>query len=142
MAAGGSWSNRQTTTCRATCSSHRCAPGEIVARAGKSVEQAMDEVKPAIQAVLGRLAAMAPAKVTVEFGLLLGAETGVIIAKGSGEVHFDVTLTWKRPEDGAGGHSRQAAGMDASIPASGMDDLAAGTGMGESPPAAGRNGDG
>jgi hypothetical protein len=75
-------------------------PGEIVARAGKSVEQAMDEVKPAIQAVLGRLAAMAPAEVTVEFGLLLGAETGVIIAKGSGEVHFDVTLTWKRPEDG------------------------------------------
>jgi hypothetical protein len=73
-------------------------PGEIVARASESLEQALDQVKPAIQAVLGRLRAMSPDEVAVEFGILLGAETGAVIAKGHGEVHFTVTLTWRNPE--------------------------------------------
>ena len=72
-------------------------PGEIVARAGRSLEQALDQVKPAMDAVLGWLKAMSPDEVAVELGLVLGAETGVVVAKGTGEVHFSVTLTWKRP---------------------------------------------
>ena len=36
-------------------------------------------------------------EVAVGFGLVLGAETGVVVAKGTGEVHFSVTLTWKCP---------------------------------------------
>jgi Trypsin-co-occurring domain 1 len=39
--------------------------------------------------------------VTVEFGLVLGVEYGIVVAKGKGEVHFTVTLTWK-PGDGDG----------------------------------------
>jgi len=35
--------------------------------------------------------------VSVEFGLTLGAETGVVIAKGTSELHFAVTLAWKHP---------------------------------------------
>jgi len=34
----------------------------------------------------------------VEFGLTLGAETGVVVAKGTSEMHFAVTLGWKRPQ--------------------------------------------
>ena len=74
-------------------------PGQIVARAQESLESALDQIKPAIRAVVGRLRAMSPDEMTVEFGILLGAETGVIVAKGTAEVHFDVTLTWRRTAD-------------------------------------------
>ena len=77
-------------------------PGEVVARARESVEAAFDQVKPAVEAVAGRLKAMAADEVAVEFGIVLGAETGAIIAKGTAEVHFTVTLTWKRGDGDAG----------------------------------------
>jgi Trypsin-co-occurring domain 1 len=76
-------------------------PGEVVVRAEESLEAALDQVKPAINAMVGRLRAMSPDEVSIEFGILLGAETGVIVAKGTAEVHFTVSLTWKRGEAGA-----------------------------------------
>ncbi len=75
-------------------------PGEVVARARKSLEQALDQIKPAVQAVLDRLVAMRADEVSVEFGLTLGAETGLVVAKGTSEMHFAVTLGWKRPQSG------------------------------------------
>jgi len=72
-------------------------PGEVVARARQSLEQALDQIKPAIRAVLDRLVAMSADEVSVEFGLTLGAETGVVVAKGTSEMHFAVTLSWTRP---------------------------------------------
>ncbi|MBV9853932.1 MAG: hypothetical protein JOY82_05330 [Streptosporangiaceae bacterium] len=72
-------------------------PGEVVARAGDSLENALDQIRPAINVVLDRLRAMSPDEVAVEFGLVLSAETGVVVAKGSAEVHFAVSLKWKRP---------------------------------------------
>ena len=71
-------------------------PGDVVARARESVEAAIDRIRPAIDAVTGRLKAMAADEVEVEFGIVLGAETGAVIAKGTAEVHFTVTLSWKR----------------------------------------------
>jgi Trypsin-co-occurring domain 1 len=71
-------------------------PGDVVARARESVETAIDQIKPAINAVAGRLRAMSADEVEVEFGIVLGAETGAIVAKGTAEVHFNVTLHWKR----------------------------------------------
>ncbi len=71
-------------------------PGEVVARARESVETAIDQIKPAISAVASRLQAMAADEVSVEFGILLGAETGAVVAKGTAEVHFTVALTWKK----------------------------------------------
>lgn len=72
-------------------------PGEVVARVGQSLEQALDQVRPAVAALRDRLAAMAPDEMAVEFGIVLGAETGVVVAKGSSEVHFTVSLTWRQP---------------------------------------------
>jgi Trypsin-co-occurring domain 1 len=72
-------------------------PGEVVARARQSLEQALDQIKPAVRVVLDRLVAMSPDEVSVEFGLTLGAETGIVVAKGTSEMHFAVTLNWKRP---------------------------------------------
>jgi hypothetical protein len=70
-------------------------PGEVVAQARESVETAMDQIKPAINAMMSRLRAMSADEVSLEFGIVLGAETGVVIAKGTAEVHFTVTLGWK-----------------------------------------------
>jgi hypothetical protein len=80
-------------------------PGELVARARDSVEAAMDEVKPAISAVANRLKEMSADEVVVEFGIVLGAETGVVIAKGTADVHFTVKLTWEK-ESGRGAIER------------------------------------
>ena len=71
-------------------------PGEVVARARESLETAIDQIKPAVNAIAGRLKAMAADEVAVEFGIVLGAESGAVIAKGTAEVHFTVTLNWKR----------------------------------------------
>jgi hypothetical protein len=71
-------------------------PGEVVARARESVEAAIDQIRPAIDAVTDRLKAVSADEVAVEFGIVLGAETGAVIAKGKAEVHFTVTMSWKR----------------------------------------------
>jgi hypothetical protein len=86
-------------------------PSEILAHAAQPLEQALDELRPAVEAVRSRLSAMAPDEVTVEFGIVLGAETGVVVAKGTTEVHFTVTLTWKPGED------RRQDGQSPSVPA-------------------------
>jgi hypothetical protein len=78
-------------------------PGEIIARAAQPLEAALDQLKPAVEAVHDRLMAMTPDEVTVEFGIVLGAETGVVVAKGSTEVHFTVTLKWKSGSRRPGG---------------------------------------
>ncbi|HET8681912.1 MAG TPA: CU044_2847 family protein [Micromonosporaceae bacterium] len=72
-------------------------PGEVVARVEKSLEQALDQLRPAVAAVRDRLAAVAPDEMAVEFGIVLGAETGVVVAKGTAAVHFTVSLTWRQP---------------------------------------------
>lgn len=43
-------------------------PGEVVARARQSLEQVLDQVKPAMRAVLDRLVAMSPDEASVESG--------------------------------------------------------------------------
>ena len=71
-------------------------PGEIAAKAKESLEKALDELGPAIKATTKRLRAMSPDELTLEFGLVLTAESGAVIAKCGAEVHFTVSLTWKR----------------------------------------------
>lgn len=73
-------------------------PGEVVTQARQTLEQALDQLKPAIQAVRRQLDEMTPDEVSLEFGVLLGAEAGAVVVKGKTEVHFNVTLTWKQPE--------------------------------------------
>ena len=70
-------------------------PGEVVARAAASLEDALDSLRPVVRTVREKLIEMAPDETTLEFGLVLGGETGIIVAKGTAEVHFTVTLSWK-----------------------------------------------
>jgi hypothetical protein len=71
-------------------------PGTVVTRARESLEQSLDDLQPAIGAILHRLTALAPDELNVEFGLRVSAETGLVVAKGVGEVHFTVKLAWQR----------------------------------------------
>lgn len=68
---------------------------EKVQRARQTLESAISSITPALGVITRQLRKLSPDEVTVEFGLVLGAEQGVVIAKASGEVHFTVELAWK-----------------------------------------------
>lgn len=70
-------------------------PGEIIARARRTLEEALDEVGPGIRAVAEWVEQVGPQEYTVEFGLKLGGQTTVLVASGSAEVNFVIKLTWK-----------------------------------------------
>lgn len=91
---------------------------EKAKRANETLESALDQVTPALKSVAGKLRELTPDALTVEFGLTLTAETGVIVARGGMEVHFTVTLAWSK-DDGspkvsdsteAGDHVREIRG--------------------------------
>lgn len=69
----------------------------VVARARVSVHEALEQIKPTLTRVADTLRELGPDAAEVEFGLKMGGETGVIIAKGTAEVNFAVRLTWNRP---------------------------------------------
>ncbi|MGH3248918.1 MAG: CU044_2847 family protein [Trebonia sp.] len=69
---------------------------ERVKKATETLESALAEVTPALKSVASKLRDLSPDDLTVEFGLTLTAEAGVIVAKGSTEVHFTVTLAWSK----------------------------------------------
>ena len=69
-------------------------PGKVIARAQVTLEEALAKLKPSLQKVVHLLKELSPDQTVVEFGLKLGGETGVIIAKGTAEVNFKVTMSW------------------------------------------------
>jgi hypothetical protein len=77
-------------------------PGEMVTRAKETLERSLDQLKPAVDAVAQRLRAVGPDEFRVEFGLKLAAESGLVVAKGTSEVHFNVTLAWGRTGGASG----------------------------------------
>jgi hypothetical protein len=70
-------------------------PGQIAARARVTLEDALGKLKPALHKVVDLLQDLSPDETVVEFGLKLGGETGVIVAKGTAEVNFVVRMSWK-----------------------------------------------
>jgi hypothetical protein len=72
-------------------------PGNTMARAQLTLEDALSKLEPSFQKVVHVLEDMAPDEASVEFGLKMGGEAGVIIAKGTAEVNFTVRMSWKKP---------------------------------------------
>ena len=66
----------------------------MIARAQVTLEEALEKLKPSLQKVVHLLKELSPDQTVVEFGLKVGGETGVIIAKGTAEVNFKVTMSW------------------------------------------------
>ena len=73
-------------------------PSELLSRADQTLETAFGRVQPAAEALLKQLLSLAdaPDSVEIEFGLTLSASIGAVIAKGSSEANFRVTLRWDR----------------------------------------------
>jgi hypothetical protein len=71
-------------------------PQKVAARAAETLEQLLEKITPTVTAVSEWVRARSPDECGVEFGLKLGGETGVIVAKGTAEVNFLVKLTWKK----------------------------------------------
>ena len=69
-------------------------PGKVVAKARVTLEEALENLKPSLSKVVHLLKELSPDQTVVEFGLKLGGETGAIIAKGTAEVNFKVTMSW------------------------------------------------
>ena len=70
-------------------------PGKVAASALVTLEDALKKLKPSLQKVVHLLKDLSPDEMIVEFGLKMGGETGVIIAKGTAEVNFNVRISWK-----------------------------------------------
>ena len=70
-------------------------PGTEVDRARVTLEEALGKLKPSLHKIVVVLKELSPHETTVEFGLKIGGETGVIIAKGTAEVNFTVRMSWK-----------------------------------------------
>jgi Trypsin-co-occurring domain 1 len=70
-------------------------PGQIVAKAQVTLEQALAKLKPSLQKIMHTLKELSPDETEVEFGLKIGGETGVIIAKGTAEVNFTIRMSWR-----------------------------------------------
>ena len=69
-------------------------PGKAVAKATESLSQSLERLEPLVRTVKEKLSAAAPERFEVEFGIKLGGETGIILAKGTAEVNLKITMTW------------------------------------------------
>jgi hypothetical protein len=73
-------------------------PEGVVNKAGEAFEQALAKVKPIAKAVIAAVSGIAEgiSEANVEFGLKLNGRVGIILASGSVETNFKVSLKWKR----------------------------------------------
>jgi hypothetical protein len=71
-------------------------PGEIHEKAQMSLESAFENIGPGMRALVDKVRAISPDEVTVEFGLKLAGQAGLVVARGTAEVNFVVKLTWKQ----------------------------------------------
>lgn len=70
-------------------------PGKVADRAQVTLEETLEKIKPSLAKVVHLLKEVSPDETAVEFGLKIGGETGMIIAKGTAEVNFIVRMSWK-----------------------------------------------
>lgn len=75
----------------------------VLERAQTSFEDALDKARPMASSLVGKLHAIGdaagnpPDEVQVEFGIVLNAEAGAILAAASAGANYKVTMSWKRP---------------------------------------------
>lgn len=80
-------------------------PGQVVARATRSLNEMLAEIRPVAEDFVEGFRGMArqPDEIAVEFGLSLSAEADVVISRTTGQADFTVSLTWHKPPSGEAG---------------------------------------
>jgi hypothetical protein len=71
-------------------------PGKAIAQVPAKLEASLRAIRPVVDELVEALKHSGPETINVEFGVKIGGETGVILAKGTAEVNFKVALEWKR----------------------------------------------
>jgi hypothetical protein len=76
---------------------------DVIAKAHLTLEKSLEKVKPAAQFVIQKLRELhdVPDEVQVSFGLKLSAEAGAVLASGSVEANYTVTLKWVKEKSKA-----------------------------------------
>lgn len=74
-------------------------PGQVVARAARSLGEMLGGIRPVAESFLNNLADMpdTPDEIGLEFGLSLSADANLVVATTATQANFKVTLTWHRP---------------------------------------------
>jgi hypothetical protein len=72
--------------------------GEKVEEATQSLDEALDQIKPAARAVFAKLADVAAdiSEISMEFGVKLDTKLGAMFASASVEAQYTVSLKWQR----------------------------------------------
>jgi hypothetical protein len=72
---------------------------ELVERGGRTLEESLGTIAPALREVLDRVRGVSTelSQVEVELGLKLTGEAGMVIAKAGAEANFRVLVRWQRP---------------------------------------------
>ena len=73
-------------------------PGELAAKARKTLSEAIEDVAPMIRTLKQQLNdAIEPAdEVEVKFGIKLSGEISAVVTKASSEATYEITLKWKK----------------------------------------------
>lgn len=81
------------------------ATSAVVERAQTSFEDALEKAQPMASGLVKRLrsisdaAGNSPDEVQVEFGLILNAQAGAVLAAASAGANYKVTLKWKKASE-------------------------------------------
>lgn len=88
------------------------AAGEHIARAPFSLAAALDSALPTVSLVMSRLrTAVADAEeISLELGLRVSGQAGVVFVRGGSDATIGVTVTWRRPHPEAGDSGSGAGG--------------------------------
>lgn len=79
------------------------AAGEVVERAEQTFQTALEKIKPAAAAIIAKIRQLGdtPDELTVEFGIRLSAQVGVVLTKAAAEGNYKITLKWKQEKQQA-----------------------------------------
>ena len=71
---------------------------QMIQRSTKSFESALETIKPVANAILTKVGSLhQPAdEIEVKFGIKISSELKAVVASGTGEVNYEITLKWKR----------------------------------------------
>jgi hypothetical protein len=77
---------------------------ELVERSGRTLEESLGAVTPALHEVLDKLRGVSSelSQIEVELGLKLTGEAGMVVARAGAEANFRVLVRWQRPLEGQG----------------------------------------
>jgi hypothetical protein len=71
---------------------------DVTHRAAETLQAALQNVRPALAAIVGQIRDIgdSPDTITVQFGITVSAQAGVVVAQAATEANFTITAEWRR----------------------------------------------